>query len=190
MDSDNDTIDPRLLATKEMLYSLARSEFDDREDFLDGLEEAESFQSTEPHEQCEQRPLHPLVEETRNEATRSQYFLNKGIFSEEQKAIIQRFSSEPPSSVMERLKDRDPALPHTYRQVKGAVENERRKKNRRQSNGPWTEEEMEFLRQNLQKAPRELTRALQDGVAGCTKNVDQVRDMKSQLVQKAKSKVR
>ena len=117
-----------------------------------------------------------------------QYFLNKGIFSDEQKAIIRASSHETPSSVMERLKEHDPMITHSYRQIKGAVENERRKKNRREPNGRWKKEELAFINQNMNKKPKELVLILKDAVPGCAKNVDQVRDMKNHLAQRARDR--
>ena len=118
------------------------------------------------------------------------YFLNRGAFSEEEKLTIQECSEDTPSAVMATLKGLNPAMEHSYRQVKGALENERRKKNRREGNGPWTVEEVEIIKRNLDKMPKELVDLLRNNVFGCTKNIDQVRDIKYQLVQKAKKRGR
>ncbi|KAK3716515.1 hypothetical protein LTR37_006411 [Vermiconidia calcicola] len=118
------------------------------------------------------------------------YRINKGVFTDGQKDLIQMHSDEPASLVFERMQEFDPAMPHTYRQIKGAVENERRKKKRREANGAWAEEELEMIKANLGMKPKELTNLLREASPSFRKNVDQVRDMKNQLSQKIRGRVR
>lgn len=118
------------------------------------------------------------------------HFTNRGLFSHEQKALIGHYCNEPPSVVLERLQQQDPSMTQTRRQVKGAVENERRKQRRREPNGPWTQEEVDVVRQNLDRRPRDVMELLRSSVTGFRKNVDQVRDVKNQLVARAKDRQR
>ncbi|KAK3725930.1 hypothetical protein LTR37_000078 [Vermiconidia calcicola] len=118
------------------------------------------------------------------------YRINKGVFSDGQKELIQMHSDDSASSVFERMREIDPAMPHTYRQIKGAIENERRKKNRREANGAWAEEELEMIKANLGMKPKELANLLRETSPSFRKNVDQVRDMKNQLSQKIRGRVR
>jgi hypothetical protein len=124
----------------------------------------------------------------RHENTNPPYFSRRGVFSNEQKQIIEQFSAETPSSVLERLRAHDPSMQQTYKQVKGGVENERRKTNRRKANGRWTKDELGVLRQNIDFAPRQLETMLRSAIPGSKKNIDQIRDMKTQLRKKTKDK--
>jgi hypothetical protein len=119
-------------------------------------------------------------EETQQNSGRA-YFVDRGVFSENQKATIQLHCSEAASSVLDRLREQDPAMTQTYRQVKGAVENERRKQHRREDNGSWTIEERDIVSQNLAMKPKDLTTLLRSTIQGFRKNIDQVRDMKNQM---------
>lgn len=114
------------------------------------------------------------------------YFANRGKFTEEEKRILQQYSHEPPSELLERLQEQNPSTTHTYAEVKGALENERRKQRRREENGPWTQQEVEMIAKNMTSTPTQVVSLLQNQVQGFAKNVDQVRDMKSQIAQRTK----
>lgn len=99
----------------------------------DGEDAQESTQTAhEPHFRSidAHLPLPHAKQEGQNNESKpggaSTYFVNRGVFSEEQKSMIQLHCDEPASTVLERLQREDPAMTQTYRQVKGAVENERR----------------------------------------------------------------
>ena len=181
------TANRQLIATEDAPSTYGESAFDDLDGFFGDSDLSEFLQSADPVQQDAPSLRHSGVQALqRHKRTNPPYYLNKGIFSDEQKAIIEEFSNEIPSSVMQRLRDHNPSMPFSYRQIKGAVENERRKKNRREANGPWTEEELDIIKQNMETKPKDLLSILRESVPEFRKNVDQVRDMKSQLTQKAK----
>ena len=159
------------------------------DEFFDTNDLPDLLQPLHPIEQIEPTTRHAGVQNFwRCGGTKPRYFVDKGMLSAGEKAIVLQYHEEPPSSVMDRLRDHNPNITHAYEQIKGAAENERRKKNRREANGPWTGQELEILRQNMQLPPKELMLLLRRTVQGCLKNVDQVRDMKSQIAQKYKGR--
>jgi hypothetical protein len=178
-------IDPKLL----VVDSVAADTFQSPHRDLDSIFNATDIDGLISHDANMERSLgtyrHAGVQALdRHENTNPPYFSRRGVFSNEQKQIIEQFSAETPSSVLERLRAHDPSMQETYKQVKGGVENERRKKNRRQANGRWTKDELGVLRQNIDLAPRQLETMLRSAMPGSKKNVDQIRDMKEQLRKK------
>lgn len=194
-------IDPQLLegdiqlenqyANDQVIFFDDNPELTDIDNFFDTFDSSTLLPPQEKPEQLVSPRKHAGVQAIeKHRDTAPAYFADKGIFSEEEKTFIHQFCNEKPSSMMERLKERDPAMAYSYRQVKGAVENERRKKNRREQNGPWTRQEMQLMAQHMELPPKELICLLKNNVPGFVKNVDQVRDMKSQIAQKTKGRVR
>lgn len=120
----------------------------------------------------------------RTAGTNPSYFSDRGSLSWQEKDIVEQHCDEPPSTVMERLKDHNPNMTHSIKDIRSAIENERRKKRRREDNGPWTEEELDVLRENTDLLPMALVELLGEKVEGCTKNVDQVRDMQAQVMRR------
>ncbi len=122
---------------------------------------------------------------SRFDGTTPAYFLASDVFSDGKKQFIRQYCHDKPSTVMERMRERYPNMEQSYKQVKGAVHNERRKQKRRESNGPWSDAEMQVIEQNLDLTPKALVDLLSGSIPGSAKNVDQVRDVRN-LAQKKK----
>jgi hypothetical protein len=187
---DERLIDPELLIAETLATADDNSPDDDLDGFFTSADiDAFMMMTAESTKRTLPPPRHPgVLAIEHHEHTHPPYFVSRGIFSDAQKTIIKEFSADTPAPVMERLQSHDPFMKQTHKQVKGVVENERRKRNRRAATGAWTEQEVQVVKQNTHLPPAELVKMLKEIIPGCLKNVDQVREMKAHLRNKTKDK--
>ena len=92
--------------------------------------------------------------------------------------------------MLARMKNRFPEMRRTYQEVRGAIENERRKRSRKENNGSWTQEELDVIQNNIEQRPKKIHEILRSQVVGFRKNANQVRDKKDQMTQKGEKRKR
>ena len=119
---------------------------------------------------------------------RGDYFRPGGVFTLEQKQLVDANRHLSPADMLHMLQQQPGGATQTRVQVKGALQDARRKQARREATGDWTERELRILRDTVNTTrdirPAVLFEVLTACCAGFAKNVEQVRSMKDAIAQK------
>ena len=121
-------VDPWFWAAKTLAMAIGNSAYHDFASFMASAEVNSLLPNAASIEEPPQQPRHPgILAAEQQGKTHSQGCKGKGIFSDKQRSIVREFGAEKPLSVVERLQIHDPSMTQTYKQVKGAVDWEKRK---------------------------------------------------------------